>query len=92
MKSSELEFESKFDSKQDKAKRIIDAKINATITTAEIQPKEPKGSASSTQMWVKGTPLHFIIDNNSHKNLTSVEVIKMLKVSTTPHPQPYTIG
>ena len=42
MKSSELDSESKFDSEQDKGKRIIDAKINATITTAEIQPKEPK--------------------------------------------------
>jgi hypothetical protein len=43
-------------------------------------------------MWVKGTPLHFIIDSGSQKNLISVEVIKWLDLPTTPHPQPYTIG
>jgi hypothetical protein len=43
-------------------------------------------------MWVKGTPLHFIIDSSSQKNLISTEVIKQLALPTTPHPQPYTIG
>jgi hypothetical protein len=43
-------------------------------------------------MWVKGTPLHFIIDSGSQKNLISAEVIKRLALPTTPHPQPYTIG
>jgi hypothetical protein len=43
-------------------------------------------------MWVKGTPLHFIIDSGSQKNLISVEVIKWLALPTTPHPQSYTIG
>jgi hypothetical protein len=43
-------------------------------------------------MWVKGTLLHFIIDSSSQKNLISTEVIKRLTLSTTPHPQPYTIG
>jgi hypothetical protein len=43
-------------------------------------------------MWVKGTLLHFIIDNGSQKNLISTEVVKWLKLSTTPHPQPYNIG
>jgi hypothetical protein len=43
-------------------------------------------------MWVKGTPLHFIIDRRIHKNLISAEVIKQLGLSTTPHPQPYNIG
>ena len=43
-------------------------------------------------MWVKGTPLHFIVDSGSQKNLISVEVVKQLALSTTPHPQPYTIG
>jgi hypothetical protein len=42
-------------------------------------------------MWVKGTPLHFIVDRGIHKNLISVEVIKRLSLLTTPHPQPYTI-
>jgi hypothetical protein len=43
-------------------------------------------------MWVKGTSLHFIIDSGSQKNLISAEVIKWLALSTTLHPQPYTIG
>jgi hypothetical protein len=43
-------------------------------------------------MWVKGTPLHFIVYRGSQKNLISVEVIKRLAPSTKPHPQPYTIG
>jgi hypothetical protein len=43
-------------------------------------------------MWVKGTPLHFIIDSGSQKNLILVEVIKRLALPTMPHPQPYTIG
>jgi hypothetical protein len=29
-------------------------------------------------MWVKGTPLHFIVDSGSQKNLISVEVVKRL--------------
>jgi hypothetical protein len=43
-------------------------------------------------MWVKGTPLHFIIENGSQKNLISAKVIKQLALPTMPHPQPYTIG
>jgi hypothetical protein len=43
-------------------------------------------------MWVKGTPLHFIVDSGSQKNLISTEVIKQLGFLTTPHPQPYNIG
>jgi hypothetical protein len=45
-----------------------------------------------SQMWVKGTPLHFIVDSGSQKNLISAEVVKQLGLSTTPHPQPYNIG
>jgi hypothetical protein len=43
-------------------------------------------------MWVKGAPLHFIVDSGSQKNLISAEVIKRLDLPMTPHPQPYTIG
>ena len=42
-------------------------------------------------MWVKGAPLHFIINSGSQKNLISAEVVKRLDLSTTPHPQSYTI-
>jgi hypothetical protein len=43
-------------------------------------------------MWVKGTPLKFIVDSDSKKNLISVEVIKHMALPTMPHPKPYTIG
>jgi hypothetical protein len=42
-------------------------------------------------MWVKGTLLHFIVDSESQNNLISVEVIKQLVFSTTPHLHPYNI-
>jgi hypothetical protein len=32
------------------------------------------------------------VDSSSQKNLISVEIIKRLAMSTTSHPQPYTIG
>jgi len=43
-------------------------------------------------MWVEGSPLQFIVDSGSQKNLISVEVVKQLGLPTTPHPQPYSIG
>jgi hypothetical protein len=43
-------------------------------------------------MWVKGIPLHFIVDSGSEKNLISAKVFKWLALSTMLHPQPYTIG
>jgi hypothetical protein len=45
-----------------------------------------------SQMWVKGTPLQFIVDSGSHKNLISDKVFKRLALPTTSHPQHYTIG
>eukprot|EP00253_Pinus_taeda_P016997 PITA_16997 len=43
-------------------------------------------------MWVRGSPLQFIVDNESQKNLFSAEVVKQLGLPTMAHPQPYTIG
>jgi hypothetical protein len=43
-------------------------------------------------MWVKGSPLQFIVDSGSQKNLISIEVVKWLGLPTTTYPQPYTIG
>jgi len=42
-------------------------------------------------MWVKGSPLQFIIDNGNQNNLISAEVMKQLGLPTIPHPQPYNI-
>ena len=43
-------------------------------------------------MWVKGSPLQFIVNNGSQKNLISADVMKQLGLPTTTHTQPYTIG
>ena len=43
-------------------------------------------------MWVKGMPLHFVVDHENQKNLISAEFVKRLELPTTPHPQPYSIG
>jgi hypothetical protein len=72
-------------------------KPSATVSTIKLQPSEPDEPEEGeclfhAQMWVKGTPLHFIIDSGSQKNLISVEVVKRLSLPTMPHPQPYTIG
>jgi hypothetical protein len=43
-------------------------------------------------MWVKGTPLHFIIDSGIQKNFISVEFIKRLALLKKLHLHPYTNG
>jgi hypothetical protein len=85
------------DSENNKRRQIIDAEPTATVVTTTIQPEEPEDPEEGeclfhSQMWVKGTPLHFIVDSGSQKNLISAEVIKQLDFLTTPHPQPYNIG
>jgi hypothetical protein len=92
-KDSNLDLEP--DSENNKGRQIIDAEPTATVATATIQPKEDleKGERLfHSQMWVKGTPLHFIVDSGSQKNIISAEVVKQLDLPTTPHPQPYNIG
>jgi hypothetical protein len=83
------------DSKNNKRRQIIDAEPTATVTTATIQPEEDPEEGERlfhSQMWVKGTPLHFIVDSGSQNNIISTEVVKQLDFPTTPHPQPYNIG
>jgi hypothetical protein len=96
-KAFESDAGSDFDSEPERGRWIIDAEPSATIATTKLYPSEPDEPEEGehlfhSQMWVKGTPLHFIIDSSSQKNLISVKVIKWLSLPTTPHPQPYTIG
>jgi hypothetical protein len=91
VKASDSDAGSDFESEPERGKRIIDAEPNATVSTTKVQPSEPdepeKGERLfHSQMWVKGTPLHFIVDSGSQKNLISAEVIKRLALPTTPHP------
>jgi hypothetical protein len=85
------------DSKINWRRHIIDADPTAAVTTATIQPKEPGDPKEGrclfhSNMWVKGTFFHFIVDSGIQKNLISVEVMKQLVLSTTPHSHPYNIG
>jgi hypothetical protein len=97
IKDKEPNPDSESDSENTNKRQIIDADPTAIVATAAIQPEEPTDPEEGerlfhSQMWVKGTPLHFIVDSGSQKNLISAEVVKQLGLSTTPHPQPYSIG
>jgi hypothetical protein len=97
IKDKEPNPDSESDSENNGKGQIIDADPTAIVATATIQPEEPTDPEEGerlfhSQMWVKGTPLHFIVDSGSQKNLISAEVVKQLGLSTTPHPQPYNIG
>jgi hypothetical protein len=97
IKDKESNPNSKSDFENIGKRQIIDTNPTAIVATTTIQPEEPTDPEEGerlfhSQMWVKGTPLHFIVDSGSQKNLISTEVIKQLGLSTTPHPQPYKIG
>jgi hypothetical protein len=81
VKASESDVGSNSESEPERGRQIIDAEPSATISTTKLQPGEPDKPEEGehlfhSQMWVKGTPLHFIIDSGSQKNLISVEVVK----------------
>ena len=97
IKDKESNPDSESDSENTRKGQIIDADTTVIIATATIQREEPTDPKEGehifhSQMWVKGTPLHFIVDSRSQKNLISAEVVKQLGLSTTPHSQPYNIG
>jgi hypothetical protein len=97
LKASESEADYDSESNPKGGKQIIDAEPSATVTTtkvhsSELEEPEEGECLFHSQMWVKGAPLHFIVDSGSQKNLISVEVIKRLDLPMTPYPQPYTIG
>jgi hypothetical protein len=96
IKDKEPNPDSESDYENTDKRQIIDVDPTAIFTTATIQPEEPTDPKEGeclfhSYMWMKGTPLHFIFDSGSQKNLISVEVVKQLGLSTTPHPQPYSI-
>jgi hypothetical protein len=83
--------DSEYDSENNGKGQIIDVDPTVIVATTVIQleePTDPKegGALFHSQMWVKGTPLHFIVDSRSQKNLIIVEVVKQLGLSTTTHP------
>jgi hypothetical protein len=96
IKDKEPNPDSESDSKNIGKGQIIDVDHTSIVMTTTIQPEEPNDPEEGeylfhSQMWVKGTPLHFIVDSGSQKNLISAEVVKQLGLSTTPHLHPYNI-
>jgi hypothetical protein len=97
LKAFESEADSNFESNLEGGKQIINAEPNSTVATTKVhldKPKEPEEGEClfHLQMWVKGAPLHFIVDNSSQKNLISAKFIKQLDLPKIPHLQHYTIG
>jgi hypothetical protein len=97
VKASESDADSDSDSEPERGIWIIYVEPSFIVSTTKLQPDEPDKPEEDehlfhSQMWVKGTPLHFIVDSGRQKNLISAEVIKRLALLKTPHPQPYTIG
>jgi hypothetical protein len=75
---------------------IIDVESSAIVSTTKLHLGEPDELEEGehlfhSNMWVKGTPFHFIVDSGSQKNLLSTEVIKQLALPTMFHLHPYTI-
>jgi hypothetical protein len=63
---------------------------NATIATTNIQKEEPEYPEEEEhlfhcQMWVKSSPLQFIVDSGIQKNLLLEEVVKRLGLLTIAH-------
>jgi hypothetical protein len=93
VKASESDVGSDSESEPERGRQIIDVEPSATVATTKLQPGEPDEPEEGerlfhSQMWVKGTPLHFIVDSGSQKNLISAEVIKRLALPTMPHCNP----
>ena len=70
MKAFESYVGSNSKSKQERGRKIIDVEPNSTIATTKLhhgEPDEPEEGEHlfHSQMWVKGTPLHFIVDSGS---------------------------
>ena len=63
-----------------------------TPTTSTIVDEEERECMFHTHIWVQNNPLHLIVDNGSHKNFVSEDLLKKLGLVNTPHPQPYNIS
>ena len=73
IKSSESDLDSDYEPNATTAyngRQIIDVDPTSTVATTQIQLENPKESEVEerlfhSQMWVKGMPLHFFVDNDS---------------------------
>ena len=77
----ELNPDSESDPKNIENRKIIDADLAAIVATTIIQSEEPVDPEEGerlfhSHMWVKGNPLHFVVDNYIQKNLISTKAVK----------------
>ena len=96
-KDTDPNLDSESDPKNIENRQIIDVEPTSIVVTITIQPEELEDHEEGehlfhSQMWVKETPMHFIVDSESQKSLISKEVLKKLFLSITPHPHLYNIG
>ena len=68
VKASKSNADSDFETELERGRQIIDVEPNATVSTTKLQPSEPNEPEEGeclfhSQMWVKFTLLHFIIDS-----------------------------
>jgi hypothetical protein len=93
IKEKKINLDLESDSENTGTRKIIDAYPTTTTAITTIQPGEPVDPEEGehlfhSQMWVKGTLLHFIVDRGSQNNLISTEVAKLLGLLTKPNSKP----
>jgi hypothetical protein len=72
IKDKESNPDSESDYENTSKRQIINANPIAIVTTLTIQPEEPIDPEEGehlfhSQMWVKGTPLHFVVESIGHQ-------------------------
>ena len=72
--------ESEPDKGNEKRKQIIDVEANASISTTKIHKIEPEDLEEGERLFhlemrVKGSPLQFIVDNESQKTLQFILIL-----------------
>jgi hypothetical protein len=95
VKAFESDAGSDSESEPERGRQIIDIEPSATVATTKLQPDEPDEPEEGdylfhSQMWVKGTRMHFIVDSGSQKNLILADVVNWLALPTrrTHNPTP----
>jgi hypothetical protein len=70
VKASKSDVSSNSEPEPERGRQIIDVEPSAIISTTKLQPGEPDEPEEGeclfhSHMWLKGTPLHFIVDSGS---------------------------
>jgi hypothetical protein len=68
VKAFESDVDSNSEIEPERGRKIIDVEPNSIVSTTKLHPGEPDETEEGerlfhSKMWVKGTPLHFIVDS-----------------------------